>query len=201
MISFQKRWSNACSFLVPYLRSWKCSPNSRQLAYTTQTKDDNKMYICNIPPGIRPVYAFSLNMYRLCANIPSQNIARQKANLDHLLHVRISSSYDTTHSLLSLQSRATRPPVGYRRRPMSAIPIVPRHPPKRNPQHPAFSRLTKLLHFCADAVPVRHIQPRVQPHDPLDVCFFRLLHSYLTQHSYYSFLPRRPYPALSRDTP
>jgi hypothetical protein len=52
MISFQKRWSNACSFLVPYLRSWKCSPNSRQLAYTTQTKDDNKMYICDIPPGI-----------------------------------------------------------------------------------------------------------------------------------------------------
>ncbi|KAG1758183.1 hypothetical protein EDD22DRAFT_216743 [Suillus occidentalis] len=90
------------------------------------------MYICDIPPGILA---------------QARNIARKKANLDHLLH-----------------SRATRPPVGYRRRPISAIPIVPRPPPKRDPQHPAFSRLTKLLHFCADAVPVRHIQPR----DPLD---------------------------------
>jgi hypothetical protein len=26
MISFQKRWSNACSFLVPCLRSWKYIP-------------------------------------------------------------------------------------------------------------------------------------------------------------------------------
>jgi hypothetical protein len=137
------------------------------------------------------VYAFSLNMYRSCANIPLQNIARKKANLDHLLHVRISSSYDTTHSLLSLQSRATRPPVGYRRRPISAIPIVARPPPKRDPQHPAFSRLTKLLHFCADADPVRHIQPR----DPLDVCFlFFTFHiSHYTQHLRFSSLLHHPY--------
>jgi hypothetical protein len=98
--------------------------------------------------------------------IPLQNIARQKANLDHLLHVRISFSHHTTHSLLVLQSHAIRPPVGYRR---PAIPIVPRPPPTRDPQHPAFRRLGKLLHFSrvnTDAVPVRLNQPR----DPLDVC-------------------------------
>ncbi|KAG2745228.1 hypothetical protein P692DRAFT_20742045 [Suillus brevipes Sb2] len=88
-------------------------------------------------------------------------------NLDHLLHVRISSSHDTTHSLLSLQSCATRPPVGCCRPPISAIPIVLRPPPTRDPRHPAFPRLTKLLHFSratANVVSVGHIQPR----DPLD---------------------------------
>ncbi|KAG2741712.1 hypothetical protein P692DRAFT_20752014 [Suillus brevipes Sb2] len=94
-------------------------------------------------------------------------------NLNHLLHVRISSSHDTTRSLLSLQSRATRPPVGYCRPPISDIRIVPRPPPIRDPQHPAFPRLTKLLHFSranVNAVPVGHIRPR----DPLDVCFLFL---------------------------
>ncbi|KIK43121.1 hypothetical protein CY34DRAFT_804123 [Suillus luteus UH-Slu-Lm8-n1] len=105
------------------------SPNSRQLAYTTHT-DDN-ICVCDIPPGILA---------------QARNIARQKANLDHLLH-----------------SRATRPPVEYRRPPIS---IVPRAPPTRDPQQPAFRRLGKLLHFSrANAVPVRHNQPR----DPLDV--------------------------------
>ncbi|KIK43131.1 hypothetical protein CY34DRAFT_804133 [Suillus luteus UH-Slu-Lm8-n1] len=76
----------------------------------------------------------------------ARNIARTKSNLDHLLH-----------------SHATRPPVGYRRPP---IPIVPRPPPIRDPQQATFPRLSKLLHFSrANAVPVRHIQPR----DPLDV--------------------------------
>ncbi|KIK43120.1 hypothetical protein CY34DRAFT_804122 [Suillus luteus UH-Slu-Lm8-n1] len=73
----------------------------------------------------------------------ARNIARTKSNLDHLLHFH-----------------ATRPPVGYRRPP---IPIAPRPPPTRDPQQPAFRRLTKFLHFSrANAVP--HIQPR----DPLD---------------------------------
>ncbi|KAG2754265.1 hypothetical protein P692DRAFT_20719822, partial [Suillus brevipes Sb2] len=69
-------------------------------------------------------------------------IARKKAKLDHLLH-----------------SHATRPPI-------SAILIVPRHPPIRDPQQPAFHRLSRFLHFSrANTIPVRHIQPR----DPLDV--------------------------------
>jgi hypothetical protein len=40
---------------------------------------------------LRPVYAFSPNMYCSCANISLQNIARKKSNLDHLLHVRLPS--------------------------------------------------------------------------------------------------------------
>ncbi|KAG2091198.1 uncharacterized protein F5147DRAFT_840851 [Suillus discolor] len=98
---------------------------------------------------LRPVYAFSLNLYCSCANIPLQKIARTKLNLDHLLH-----------------SHATRPPAGYRRPPISAIPIMQRPLPTRDPQQPAFRRLSKLLHFSrANTVPVRHIQPR----DPFDL--------------------------------
>jgi hypothetical protein len=110
------------------------------------------------------MYACSPNMFCSCTNFPLQVIARKKANLDRLLHVRISSSHLTTHSFQSLQSRATRPPAGYRRPPIS---IVPRPPPIRDPRQPAFHRLSKLLHFSrANSVPVRHIQPR----DLLDVC-------------------------------
>ncbi|KAG2741914.1 hypothetical protein P692DRAFT_20749659 [Suillus brevipes Sb2] len=45
--------------------------------------------------------------------------------------------------------------------------MVPRPPPTRDLQQPAFRRLGKLLHFSrANAVPVRRIHLR----DPLDVC-------------------------------
>src|SRR5579859_4231023 len=96
---------------------------------------------------LRPEYAFSPNVYCLCADIPLQNIARTKSNLDHLLHVRISSSHHTTHTLISSQSHATRLPAGHRKPPISAIPIVPRPPPSSDSQQPAFRRLSKLLHF------------------------------------------------------
>ncbi|KAG1762990.1 hypothetical protein EV702DRAFT_1205905, partial [Suillus placidus] len=65
-----------------------------------------------------------------------------------------------------LNSDATRPPAGRRRPPIPAIPMVPRPLPTVEPQQPMFLRLSKLLRFSrANAVPVRHIQPR----DPLDV--------------------------------
>jgi hypothetical protein len=102
-------------------------------------------------------------MYCLCANIPLQEIARTKSNLDHLLHVRISSSHDTTHSLLSLQSHTTCLPPGHRRPPISAIPTV--HRPTRDSQQPVFIRLRQLLHFTSPM----HAAPPVQPRNPLDV--------------------------------
>jgi hypothetical protein len=81
--------------------------------------------------------------------------------------VRISSSRNTTHSLILSQSHANRPPAGHRRPPISAIPIVPRPPPTNDSQQPSFRRLSKLLRFSrTNTVPVRHIQPR----NPLDVC-------------------------------
>ncbi|KAG1760177.1 WD40-repeat-containing domain protein [Suillus occidentalis] len=77
----------------------------------------------------------------------ARNIMRKKLNLDRLLH-----------------SHSTRP-VGQRKPPIYAIPTVQRPLPTRDPQQPAFRRLSKLLRFShADTGPVRHIQPR----DPLD---------------------------------
>jgi hypothetical protein len=127
------------------------------------------IYICEIPSKVLAQARVRIlpNMYCSCANILLQNIARQKSNLDHLLHVRISSPHHTTHSLLSLQSHATRPSAGHRRPPISAIPIVPKPPPSDGLQQPSFRRLSKLFRFSrTNTVPVRHIQPR----DPLDVC-------------------------------
>ncbi|KAG1859349.1 quinon protein alcohol dehydrogenase-like superfamily [Suillus subalutaceus] len=100
------------------------------------TKDDNKICICDTPPNI-------LAQARL--------IARKKSTIDHLLH-----------------SDATRrPPAGHRRPPIFAIPIALRPLPTRDPQQSTFLRLSEFLRFSprANAVPVRHIQPR----DPLDV--------------------------------
>jgi hypothetical protein len=161
------------SFDVHYPQILAFSPNSRQLAYVTNADYDYKIYICDTPPDVlaqalRPEYAFSfINMYRSCANIPLQKIARTKANLDRLLHVRLSSSHHTTHPLISLQSHATRPLAGQRKPPISTIPIVPRPPPTNDSQQPSFLRLSKFLHFSrTNTVPVRHIQPR----NPLDVC-------------------------------
>ncbi|KAG1722417.1 hypothetical protein EDB19DRAFT_463439 [Suillus lakei] len=80
-----------------------------------------------------------------------------------------SFTHYTTHSMLSLQSKATRrPPAGHRRPPISATPIAPRPPPTINSQKSKFLRLSKLLRFSprTNAVhPGRHNQPR----DPLDL--------------------------------
>jgi hypothetical protein len=103
----------------------------------------------------------------------------------------ISPSHHTTHSLLSLQSHATRPPI-------SATPIVPRHSPTRDPQQPAFHRLSKFLHFSrANAVPVRHIQPR----DPLDVNSYISVLRRLTPKWYHRSLLHCPYRPLSQLSP
>jgi len=40
------------SFDIKNVRSVILSPDSRQLAYTTVTRDDHKIYICNTPPDI-----------------------------------------------------------------------------------------------------------------------------------------------------
>jgi hypothetical protein len=126
-----------------------------------------------LPPTslLRPVYAFSPNTYCSCANIPLQNIAREKSNLDHLLHVRIPSSHHTTHSLISLQSHATRPSAGHRRPPIHAIPMVQRSQPTRDLQQPAFCRLSKLLRFSPRMNAVRPGR-KDQSRDPLDACLF-----------------------------
>ncbi|KIK38496.1 hypothetical protein CY34DRAFT_809293 [Suillus luteus UH-Slu-Lm8-n1] len=59
------------SFHVQNISSLVLSPDSSQLAYTTSTKDDDKIYICEIPPKVLA---------------RTRNIARTKSNLDHLLH-------------------------------------------------------------------------------------------------------------------
>jgi hypothetical protein len=120
------------------------------------------------------VYAFSPNTYCSCANIPLQNIARKKSYLDHLLHVCLSSSHDSTHPLISLQSHATRPPAGHRRPPIS---MVQRSQPTRDP---AFLRLSRLLRFSR----MNAVRPgrKDQSRDPLDVCFLLFL-SHFTAHS------------------
>jgi hypothetical protein len=132
---------------------------------------------------LRPVYAFFPSIYCSCVNIPSQNIARKKSNFDHLLHVRISPSHDTTHTLLSSQSHATRrPPAGYRRSPISTIPMVGRPPLTNDSQQPSFLRLSKLLRFSPRMNAVRPGR-KDQSRNPLDVCFLFFL-SYFTQQSH-----------------
>jgi hypothetical protein len=146
---------------------------------------------------LRPVYAFSANMYCSCPNIPLQNIPRKKSNLDHLLHVRLSSSHDTTHPLLSLQSHATRrPPAGYRRPPISAISMVERPPPTNGSQQPSFLRLSKFLRFSPRTNAVRPGR-KDQSRDPLDVCLFLLFLSQFAQHSCCSSLLHHPYPPIA----
>ncbi|KAG2745616.1 hypothetical protein P692DRAFT_20741310 [Suillus brevipes Sb2] len=108
-------------------------------------------------------------MFCSCANISLQKIARTKANLDRLLHVRISSSHDTTHPLILSQSHATRLPAGHRRPPISAIPIVPRPPPSNDSHPPSFLRLGKFLRFSPRSNSVRPGR-KDQSRDPLDVC-------------------------------
>jgi WD40 repeat protein len=146
------------------------SPDSRKIAYTVITEGDRKICICDTPPDILAqarVCILPKHSDCSCANIPLQNIARKKLNLNHLLHVRISSSHYATHPLISLQSHATRP-VGQRKPPIYATPTVQRTLPIRDPQQPAFRQLGKLLRLSrVNTVPVHHIQPR----DPLDVCF------------------------------
>ncbi|KAG2341837.1 WD40 repeat-like protein [Suillus weaverae] len=105
------------------------SPNSRQLAYTTTTKNDYKICICDTP-----------------LDILAKIIARKKSTLNHLL-----------------DSNATRCPTAGHRRPLiSAIPMVQRPPPTRDPQQPSF--LSKLLRFSPRTNSLRPGQPR----DPLD---------------------------------
>ncbi|KAG2343572.1 WD40 repeat-like protein [Suillus weaverae] len=112
------------------------SPDSRQLTYTTYTEDDRKICICDTPPDILA---------------QARTIAREKSARRDLLN-----------------SDATcRPSAGHYRPPISAIPMSRRPSPTRDPQQPTFLRLSKLFRFSprANAVPVRHIQPR----DPLNV--------------------------------
>jgi hypothetical protein len=77
--------------------------------------------------------------------------------------------------------------------------MAPRPLPTVEPQQPMFLRLANSLRFSPRTNTVCPGQ-NDQPRDPLDVCFFLLLHSYSTRHSCRSFLPRCRYPALSQDT-
>ncbi|KAG1737358.1 hypothetical protein EDD22DRAFT_343006 [Suillus occidentalis] len=128
---------------------------SRQLLASYDIKNIHRLVLS--PHSRQLAYTtYNDDIYNICiCNTPPdilaqvRNIAREKSNLNHLL-----------------QSRATRP-VGQRKPPIRAIPIVPRPPPTRDPQQPAFRRLSKLLRFSrTNTVPVRHIQPR----NSLDVC-------------------------------
>ncbi|KIK32980.1 hypothetical protein CY34DRAFT_813935 [Suillus luteus UH-Slu-Lm8-n1] len=127
---------------------------SRQLLTSFDIKNVYRLVLS--PDSRKIAYTiFAKNDHKICiCDTPpdilaqARNIARKKLNLNHLLH-----------------SHATRPLAGPRRPPILAIPIVPRPPPTNDSQQPALSRFSKLLRFPrANAVPVRHIQPR----DPLD---------------------------------
>jgi len=90
-----------------------------------------------------------------------------------------SFTHYTTHPSVSLQSDATRPPAGYRKPPIPAIPLRPRLPPPRDLPQPTFARLSKFLHFSPRTNAVRPGR-KDESRDPLNVCFFL---SFLSVHS------------------
>jgi WD40 repeat protein len=49
--AFESRQLLAC-FHVQHIYGLVLSPNSRQLAYTTPTEDNNKIYVCDVPPKV-----------------------------------------------------------------------------------------------------------------------------------------------------
>lgn len=95
------------------------SPDSHQLAYATNThtKDDYKIYICDIPPD--DVLS------------DASTSAREKSPGSHLLNS------DATRP----------PPVGHRRPPIFATPMPGKPPSTTNPKPSIFLRLHKLLRF------------------------------------------------------
>jgi hypothetical protein len=82
-----------------------------------------------------------------------------------------SFTHYTTDPSLSLQSDATRPPAGYRKPPIPAIPLRPRLPPPRDLPQPTFARLSKFLRFSPRTNAVRPGR-KDEPRDPLDVSLF-----------------------------
>ncbi|KAG2063197.1 hypothetical protein BDR04DRAFT_1164121 [Suillus decipiens] len=137
------------------------SPDSRQLIYATWGDE-----ICDTPPDIvaQARVCIPVHVCYSCTNIPLIECYTQKVALEgstkcaHLIF-----THYTTHLSLSLQSDATRRHPGHRKPPISAVPIVPRPPPARDPQEPTFLRLSKFLRFSSRAV------KNNQPRDPLDV--------------------------------
>ncbi|KAG2336422.1 hypothetical protein BDR05DRAFT_1005897 [Suillus weaverae] len=104
--------------------------HSLQLAYATHIQ----ILICDTPPDILTQARVRILPKHACA-VRARYCTPKFTPRYHLLHARISPSHRTAHSLLSLQSHATRRPAGYRRPPEPAIPIEPRPPPPRD-RHP-----------------------------------------------------------------
>ncbi|KAG2066071.1 WD40 repeat-like protein [Suillus decipiens] len=116
------------------------SPDSRQLIYATydHNHNHNDLEIC------------------ICDTPP-----------DILTEARIIARKKSARRNLPNSNATRHPPAGLRKPQIYPIPIAPRPPPARDPQQPAFLRLSKFLRFSsrANAVdPVRNNQPR----DPLD---------------------------------
>ncbi|KAJ8585770.1 WD40 repeat-like protein [Rhizopogon salebrosus TDB-379] len=124
------------------------SPNSHQLAYTLAalTQNENKIFICNIPPGILSTIGLA-----------------QEANTT-------TPENPTLHDPGPLNSDATRRRANVRRNPAPpVISFLPRPLPTRELQQPGFLRhLRKLFPTSSrsSAVPPTHCQDG-QPRDPL----------------------------------
>jgi hypothetical protein len=143
--------------------------------------------------SLRPVYAFSTNIYHSCANILLQTSARKKAALRDVLNVRISSfTHYINHSSPLLQSDATRPAAGRRRPPISVTPLAPRAALIVEPQQSIFLRLSNFLRFSPSTNAARPGRKDQSSCDPLDVRFLCFL-SHFTSHSRFSSLLRYPY--------
>ncbi|KAG2351080.1 WD40-repeat-containing domain protein [Suillus spraguei] len=118
------------------------SSDSLQLVYTTHTKDDYKICICDTPPNILAQARVRTCLLFICYHSPYYLyiISRKKSVHRHLLNSDVTC----------------RPPAGHRRPPISVMPIASRTLPKIDSQQPTFLRLRKLLPFSsgANVVPV-----------------------------------------------
>jgi len=81
------------------------SPDSRQLAYTTNTEDGHKIYICDTPPDVLDQARVCISRTVICFRVlifPLQVIARKKSTRRDILNVRISFFYSLYHSPIGI---------------------------------------------------------------------------------------------------
>ncbi|KAG1807273.1 WD40-repeat-containing domain protein [Suillus subaureus] len=152
-LSFDGALLTSASHLDNTIKLWAFE--SRQLLASFDIRGPHRLILS--PDSRQLVYtSYIEDGYKICVcDTPSdilaqaRIIARKKSALNHLLH-----------------SDATRPPAGHRRPPISATPIAPSPPPKRDLQQPTFLGLSKLFHFSRTNA-VRSGR-KEQSRDPLD---------------------------------
>jgi WD40 repeat protein len=157
------------------------SPNSRQLAYTTSSKGDHKIYICNNTPDIlarlKPV---AETHSKVCVHRRSHIFWALTFSRRLIQPLSVCLKY-VTHFLYcatsheSLQSDATRRHRNPATSPAISFPPRLQTPlPATESQQTFLHHLRRILRFSSPTNAVPPIQHR-QPRDPLDVCLFILI--------------------------